>query len=118
MKWYFDCLVNADDLLSPLKKSFGRQHVRIGLLGAGRIGRIHGRNVAAHPRVSLAAVADASADAAKSLAEQHGAKVASIDAILGDKDIGAVVICTPTDMHSGLIEKAAQAGKAVFCEKP
>jgi myo-inositol 2-dehydrogenase/D-chiro-inositol 1-dehydrogenase len=92
--------------------------VRIGLLGAGRIGRIHGGNVAAHPRVTLAAVADASAEAAKSVAEQHGAKVASIDAILADKEIGAVVICTPTDMHSDLIEKAAQAGKAVFCEKP
>ena len=92
--------------------------MRIGLLGAGRIGRIHGGNVAVHPRVSLAAVADASAEAAKSLAEQYGAKVASIDAILADKEIGAVVICTPTDMHSDLIEKAAQAGKAVFCEKP
>ena len=92
--------------------------MRIGLLGAGRIGRIHGGNVAAHSRVSLAAVADAGAEAAKSLAEQHGAKVASIDSILADKEIGAVVICTPTDMHSDLIEKAAQAGKAVFCEKP
>ena len=92
--------------------------MRIGLLGAGRIGRIHGGNVAAHSRVSLAAVADASAEAAKSLAELHGAKVASIDAILADKEIGAVVICTPTDMHSDLIEKAAQAGKSVFCEKP
>ena len=54
----------------------------------------------------------------KSLAEQCGAKVAGIDAILADKDIGAVVICTPTDTHADLIEKAAQAGKAVFCEKP
>jgi len=90
----------------------------IGLLGAGRIGRIHGGNVAANPRARLAAVADADAAAAQSLAEAHGAKVASIDAIMADTSIGAVMICTPTFTHADLIEQAAKAGKAVFCEKP
>jgi myo-inositol 2-dehydrogenase/D-chiro-inositol 1-dehydrogenase len=92
--------------------------VRIGLLGAGRIGRIHGGNAAAHPRTTLAALADASAEAAGSLAEATGAKVSTVDAIIAAKDIDAVFICTPTDTHAELIERAVQAGKAVFCEKP
>jgi myo-inositol 2-dehydrogenase/D-chiro-inositol 1-dehydrogenase len=87
-------------------------------LGAGRIGAIHGGNIAAHPRVTLAAIADADATAAQRLATAHQAKVTSIDEIIADKDIGAVFICTPTDMHADLIERAARAGKAVFCEKP
>jgi myo-inositol 2-dehydrogenase/D-chiro-inositol 1-dehydrogenase len=92
--------------------------IRMGLLGAGRIGRIHGSNVAAHPGASLVAVADALPQAAQTLAAETGSKVASIEAIIADKDIDAVVICTPTDMHSDLIEAAARAGKAAFCEKP
>ena len=92
--------------------------IRMGLLGAGRIGRIHGANVAAHPGAKLVAVADALPEAAQKIAGETGSKVASIDAIIGDKDIDAVVICTPTDTHADLIERAVRAGKAVFCEKP
>ncbi len=88
------------------------------LLGAGRIGQIHGRNIAANPRATLVAIADADAKAAQSLAEATGAKVATIDAIMDDKAIAAVAICTPTDTHADLIERAVTAGKAVFCEKP
>ncbi len=90
----------------------------MGLLGAGRIGRIHGQNVAAHPRAKLAALADADAGAAKSLADLTGARISSVDAILADPAIGGVLICTPTDTHADLIERAVKAGKAVFCEKP
>ena len=96
----------------------GRLTMRFGLIGAGRIGRIHGGNVAKRGDCTLALVADADAKAAKAMAGQHGAKVAEIDAIFTAKDIDAVLICAPTDMHSDLIEKAARAGKAVFCEKP
>jgi myo-inositol 2-dehydrogenase/D-chiro-inositol 1-dehydrogenase len=92
--------------------------MRVGLLGAGRIGRIHGGNIAAHPRASLAAVADADAAAAQRLAAAHGATISSVDAILAAPDVDAVVICTPTDTHAELIERAVRAGKAVFCEKP
>ena len=92
--------------------------LRIGLLGAGRIGRIHGANVAAHPRARLAAIADASPAAAEALAAATGSHVRDLDSIIEDRDIDAVVICTPTDLHAGLIERAARAGKAVFCEKP
>src|SRR5437763_1993836 len=92
--------------------------MKIGLLGAGRIGRIHGGNVAAHPRASLAAVADADAATAQRVATTHRATVSSLDAIIASPDIDAVVICTPTDTHADLIERAVRAGKAVFCEKP
>ena len=90
----------------------------IGLLGAGRIGGIHGRNVAAHPDARLLAVADADDAAAQKLAIATSARVATVDAIIGDPEIGAVLICTPTATHADLIERAVKAGKAVFCEKP
>ncbi|MBN9436189.1 inositol 2-dehydrogenase [Bosea sp. (in: a-proteobacteria)] len=92
--------------------------MRFGLLGAGRIGRIHGLNVAARGDATLVALADAAQDAAASLAAASGAKVASAEAILSDSSIDAVLICTPTDTHADLIEAAVSAGKAVFCEKP
>jgi myo-inositol 2-dehydrogenase/D-chiro-inositol 1-dehydrogenase len=92
--------------------------LRIGLLGAGRIGRIHGGNVVAHPRARLVALADASAEAAASLSQATSAEVRDLAAIIEAADIDAVVIGTPTDTHAELIERAAQAGKAIFCEKP
>ena len=95
-----------------------RDKLRIGVLGAGRIGRIHGGNIALHPRARLAAVADASQEAARSLAEATGAEVADVDAVIEAADIDALVICTPTDTHADLVERGARAGKAIFCEKP
>jgi myo-inositol 2-dehydrogenase/D-chiro-inositol 1-dehydrogenase len=92
--------------------------IRFGLLGAGRIGKIHGGNIATTAGASLVAVADADAAAATSLAKAHGAAVRSVDEIIKAKDIDAVLIGTPTDTHADLIEKAARAGKAVLCEKP
>src|SRR6478735_4879943 len=92
--------------------------IRFGLLGAGRIGRIHGLNVVARPDAQLVAVADAMADAAASLAKDSDAKVASVEAIVADKNIDALLICTPTDTHADLIEQGVKAGKPVFCEKP
>ncbi|MBD8064989.1 inositol 2-dehydrogenase [Devosia sp. PTR5] len=92
--------------------------VRFGLLGAGRIGKVHAKAVTANPLARLVAVADAFEKAATDLAGQYGAEVRSIDAIEKADDIDAVVICTPTDTHADLIERFARAGKAIFCEKP
>jgi len=93
--------------------------IRIAMLGAGRIGKIHARNIAANPRCRLVAVADAIADSARSLAESLGAE-ASTDAAatLARGDVDAVVIGTPTDTHVDLMLAAARGGKAVLCEKP
>ena len=63
-------------------------------------------------------VADVDATAASSLAAATGARASSIEEILGSRDIDAVAICAPTDMHADLIEGAARAKKAIFCEKP
>ena len=92
--------------------------LRFGLLGAGRIGKVHAKAISAAAGATLVAVADAMAPAAKAIADQYGCEVRGVDAILAAKDIDAVVICTPTDTHADLIEAFAKAGKAVFCEKP
>ena len=92
--------------------------LRFGLLGAGRIGKVHAKAVTGNAKAKLVAVADAMAPAAKAIADQYGCEVRSVEAILAAKDIDAVVICTPTDTHADLIEAFVKAGKAVFCEKP
>ena len=61
---------------------------------------------------------DVDAAAAGALAQQHGAQVASAEAVFADKAVGAVVIGSSTDTHCDLITRSAQAGKAIFCEKP
>ena len=92
--------------------------VRFGLLGAGRIGKVHAKAVTGDANAKLVAVADAMPAAAQAIADQYGCDVRTIDAIEAAKDIDAVVICTPTDTHADLIERFVKAGKAVFCEKP
>jgi myo-inositol 2-dehydrogenase/D-chiro-inositol 1-dehydrogenase len=92
--------------------------IRFGLLGAGRIGKVHAKAITGDPDARLVAVADAFPDAAKAIADQYGCDIRTIDQIETAKDIDAVVICTPTDTHADLIERFARAGKAIFCEKP
>ena len=92
--------------------------VRFGLLGAGRIGKVHAKAITGDANARLIAVADAFPDAAKAIASQYGCDIRSIEAIEAAADIDAVVICTPTDTHAELIERFARAGKAIFCEKP
>jgi len=95
--------------------------IRIGLLGAGRIGRLHGRHLATRlPGANLAAIADIRLPAAQELAAELGVPYACDDPrrIIEDPAVEAVIICTSTDTHATLIEAAAQAGKHVFCEKP
>ena len=92
--------------------------VRFGLLGAGRIGKVHAKAVSANPNARLVAVADAMEKAATDISAQYGCDVRTINQILTATDIDAVVICTPTDTHADLIEQFTKAGKAIFCEKP
>jgi myo-inositol 2-dehydrogenase/D-chiro-inositol 1-dehydrogenase len=90
----------------------------VALFGAGRIGKIHGANLAAQPGVRLRCVVDVNAAAATELAQRHGAKVADTEAALKDPAIHAVVIASSTDTHADLIVRAAASGKSIFCEKP
>jgi myo-inositol 2-dehydrogenase / D-chiro-inositol 1-dehydrogenase len=90
----------------------------VAVFGAGRIGRIHASNIAALAGVKLKYVCDPVPSAAAEVAQQLSAEVSTIEAVLADKSIAAVAICTPTDSHSDLITRAAAAGKHIFCEKP
>jgi len=95
--------------------------IAVGLIGAGRMGSFHAESLARRvPGARLAAVADPVPGAAQSLADRLGCPTAltEIDWLLADPGIDAVVIATPARTHADLVEAAAKAGKAVFCEKP
>lgn len=93
----------------------------VGLIGAGRIGKVHAEHLAHRiPRVRLMAISDVDPNAARACAGRFGIPRVEADyhSILSAPDIQAVVICSPTDLHAMMIEECAQAGKHIFCEKP
>ena len=90
----------------------------VALFGAGRIGKIHAGNLVRQPGVRLKYVVDVNAAAAGELAQKHGAQVGSAEQVFGDASVTAVVIGSSTDTHAALIQRAAAAKKAIFCEKP
>jgi myo-inositol 2-dehydrogenase/D-chiro-inositol 1-dehydrogenase len=90
----------------------------LALFGAGRIGAVHGANIAARADTSLACVIDPDEEAAAALAVRHRSEVADEATALGDAAVDAIVIASATSTHAELIEKGLTAGKAVFCEKP
>jgi myo-inositol 2-dehydrogenase / D-chiro-inositol 1-dehydrogenase len=93
--------------------------VRVGLVGAGRIGSSHATLLARNvPGATLVAVADPRPDAAEALGRRLGVRAVDPAALLGDPDVEAVVITASSTAHADLVEAAAAAGKAVFCEKP
>lgn len=92
--------------------------LNIGLLGAGRIGKVHAQAISAHSGSRLVAVSDVAAENANNLAAEFGAKARSSDEIIADPAIDAILIATPTSTHSDMMEAATAAGKAVLCEKP
>jgi myo-inositol 2-dehydrogenase / D-chiro-inositol 1-dehydrogenase len=94
--------------------------LRIGVIGVGRIGAMHARLLAGQvPGAELAAVNDALPEAARALGEELGVPVAySAEELMARPDVGAVAICSSTETHAPLIAAAAEAGKAIFCEKP
>ncbi len=101
--------------------SVTNKHVRVGLIGAGRMGSFHATSLAQKvPGAVLAAVADPVPGAAQRLAEQLGAGkfYSEPQAMLDDPEIDAVLIATPARTHAELVAAAARAGKHVFCEKP
>jgi myo-inositol 2-dehydrogenase/D-chiro-inositol 1-dehydrogenase len=91
---------------------------KVVLVGAGRIGRIHARNAALHPRIELAGVIDAVEASAQALATEWNTQVSSLEAAIADPSITGVIIASSTDTHLDYSVRAAAAGKAVFCEKP
>ncbi|MBX3744658.1 MAG: inositol 2-dehydrogenase [Verrucomicrobiae bacterium] len=95
--------------------------IPVGLVGAGRIGRLHAEHLRCRlPEADLRMVTDVDPGAARSCAERFGIPQSGSDyrELLARPDLAAVIVCSPTDTHVGIIEAAAAAGKHVFCEKP
>ena len=94
---------------------------RLGVIGAGRIGKIHAENLATRiPGVVVGAIADVNLQAAQEVAERLRIPSVSEDyrRILADPSIDAVAICSSTDTHAKIVVEGARAGKHIFCEKP
>jgi len=97
------------------------ERINIGIIGAGRIGRLHAEHLAHRiPQAKVLAVSDIILESAQECAARCDIPAATRDhrAIMENPDIEAVVICSSTDTHAQMIEEAAQAGKHIFCEKP
>lgn len=95
--------------------------IQIGLIGTGRIGRIHAANIAGRvPGARLAAVMDVNRASAEQCARAFNVPsvYAEIQELVADPAIDAVAICSSTATHAPFIIAAAQAGKHIFCEKP
>lgn len=96
--------------------------LKIGLLGAGRIGRLHGENLTySIPNAELVAVADPMMnDAMKEWAAGLGVEKCYDDVtkVIEDPEIDAIFICSSTASHAEMIMRSAKEGKDIFCEKP
>jgi len=89
------------------------------VIGCGRIGRVHAKNLTRHPRVKLVSVYDVVSAVAQQTAHELNVKAAgSVDELFADASVRAVLIASSTATHVPLITAAVKAGKAVLCEKP
>ncbi len=93
--------------------------IRLGLIGCGRIGRVHADSIDVHPRAQLVRVYDPVETAAREVGTRFGAAWGTdVGAVIDDPTIDAVVVASPTPTHVDLLTRAVHAGKAVLCEKP
>jgi myo-inositol 2-dehydrogenase/D-chiro-inositol 1-dehydrogenase len=95
------------------------EKIGFGLIGAGVIGRVHARNIAARADARLVWVVDNDAPRGNGLATAHGARYSpSVDDMLADASVQVVVIGSSTDVHEAHVLASVGAGKAILCEKP
>jgi myo-inositol 2-dehydrogenase/D-chiro-inositol 1-dehydrogenase len=95
--------------------------VKIAVIGTGRMGSVHVRNIARLiPEADLVAVCDIRLEVARAVAEEHGIQrvVKDYHELLADPDIEAILIASSTDTHAFIMKDVAAAGKHIFCEKP
>ena len=95
--------------------------VNVGIIGAGRIGKVHAETLAFQvPEASVVSITDIRTEAAQAVAARCGIPNVAANAgeIFADASIDAVLVCSSTDTHAGLVIAAAKAGKHIFCEKP
>lgn len=97
----------------------GQRDLNIGIIGAGRIADVHSRCILTIETAHIAGVADVDYQRVERYASAyHTRPFASVDALLEDKSIDAVIICSPTSAHAEQAIRAAEAGKHILCEKP
>ncbi len=94
------------------------ERIDVALVGAGRMGQVHGPNAAQHPGLRLKYVVDPRPEAAQAMCQRFGAAAASLEQALADPSVKGVLVCSSTDQHLVHALAAVDAGKAVFCEKP
>lgn len=98
-----------------------KKKLRIGIIGAGRIGKVHAETLSFRlPEAVPASITDVNGVSAKEVAERCGISRVARDSseLINDPAIDAVLICSPTETHADLVMQAARAGKHIFCEKP
>jgi predicted dehydrogenase len=95
------------------------QKLRIGIVGAGRMGRIRSLSAKAHPQSELVEVVDAIAEHARSLAAETGCRAGTDwQKLVEREDVDVIVVATPHKYLAPITAAALDAGKHVFCEKP
>ena len=93
--------------------------IKIALMGAGRIGKMHANLIMANSNCSLEFVYDVNTKFAEEISKQTGAKVAkSPEDAINSENTDAVFIASATPTHVSFITMAVNAKKPVFCEKP
>jgi scyllo-inositol 2-dehydrogenase (NAD+) len=92
----------------------------VGIIGLGRMGQIYTGHLARNPRAQIVCVSDVIGERAQSLVDEFGVESWTTDyrELLADKAMEAVFVTSPTSTHRDVVIAAAQAGKAIFCEKP
>lgn len=106
--------------MKHLPEDILRNSVKLGILGLGRIGRIHLENLCTKiPGVEVMAAMNPS-ETGQGFARSWNVPLVTSDAdrVINHPDIDAIVVCSPTNSHAEYVQKSAQAGKAIFCEKP
>jgi len=94
--------------------------LKLGLIGAGKIGVLHAKNIVLYTNVTVFSIADINLAVAEKVAKEVGAKniYQSYDVLLKDKEIDAVIVALPNNLHYDAVIKSIECGKHVFCEKP
>lgn len=103
------------------RRGGGVRRVRIGVIGTGRIGRLHATNLVRRvDAADVVAVADPLISVAHPWLDELGVSERTTDfrSLLSRAEIDAVFVCAPTDLHADLVRESASAGKHIFCEKP
>lgn len=94
--------------------------VNLGIIGAGRIGKLHAQNISQFHDVTIKTISDVYTEGLQEWASTLGIKNTTDDytQIIKDEEIDAILICSSTNTHPNIITEAAKAGKHIFCEKP